>query len=84
MIDNRKIFDCIPFYQSNLLFELRFKTLDKIVDKFVVCEATKTHSGLKKELNFDINKFSKLTNKIKYIVVDDMPDFLHNSNDKTA
>lgn len=82
MIDNRKIFDCIPFYQSNLLFELRFKTLDKIVDKFVVCEATKTHSGLKKELNFDINKFSKLTNKIKYIVVDDMPDFLHNSNDK--
>ena len=48
MIDNRKIFDCIPFYQSNLLFELRFKTLDKIVDKFVVCEATKTHSGLKK------------------------------------
>ena len=21
MIDNRKIFDCIPFYQSNLLFE---------------------------------------------------------------
>ena len=35
MIDNRKILDCIPFYQGNLLFELRLKTLNHLVDKFV-------------------------------------------------
>ena len=68
------IYDCIPFYQSNLLFELRLKTLDHLVDKFIVCESTKTHAGQKKELCFDIKKFEQLTNKIKYIVVDDMPD----------
>jgi len=74
MLNNKKIFDCIPFYQSNLLFELRFKTLDHLVDQFVVCEATKTHAGEHKELCFDLKKFEKITKKIKYIVVDDMPD----------
>ena len=74
MLNNKKIFDCIPFYQSNLLFELRVKTLDHLVDKFIVCEATKTHAGEKKELCFDLKKFQKITNKIVYIIVDDMPD----------
>ena len=74
MLNNKRIFDCIPFYQSNLLFELRFKTLDHLVDQFVVCEATKTHAGKHKELCFDLKKFEKITKKIKYIVVDDMPD----------
>ena len=74
MLNNKKIFDCIPFYQSNLLFELRIKTLDHLVDKFIVCEATKTHAGEKKELCFDLKKFQKITNKIEYIVVDDMPN----------
>jgi len=74
MLNNKKIFDCIPFYQSNLLFELRFKTLDHLVDQFVVCEATKTHAGEDKKLCFDLKKFEKITKKIKYIVVDDMPD----------
>jgi len=40
-----KIYDCITFFQSNLLFELRFHTLKNFVDHFVVCEATKTHVG---------------------------------------
>ena len=43
------------------------------VDHFVVCEATKTHSGEKKKLNFDINKFKEFKNKIEYIVVDHQP-----------
>ena len=73
MLDNKKIYDCIPFYQSNLLFEIRLKTLNHLIDKFVVCEATTTHSGSKKKLNFDLKKFNKLSNKIEYIVVEDMP-----------
>ena len=74
MLNNKRIFDCIPFYQSNLLFELRLKTLDHLVDEFIVCEATKTHAGKKKELCFELKKFQKISKKIKYIIVDDMPE----------
>ena len=74
MIKNQKLYDCIPFYQSNLLFELRLHTLSNIVDKFIVCEATKSHSGETKELIFDLKRFHKFRDKIEYIVVDDMPD----------
>ena len=74
MIKNQKLYDCIPFYQSNLLFELRLHTLSNIVDKFIVCEATKSHSGETKELIFDLKRFDKFRDKIEYIVVDDMPD----------
>ena len=48
MLKNKKLFDCIPFYQSNLLFEIRLKTLDHLVDYFVVCEATKHILVIKK------------------------------------
>jgi beta-1,4-mannosyl-glycoprotein beta-1,4-N-acetylglucosaminyltransferase len=82
MLKNKKIYDCIPFYQSNLLFELRVKTLDHLVDYFVVCEATKTHAGETKNLNFNQKKFNKLTNKIRYIVIDDMPKIGSIKNDK--
>ena len=74
MLNNKRIFDCIPFYQSNLLFELRLKTLDHLVDEFIVCEATKTHAGQKKKLCFDLKKFQQISKKIKYIIVDDMPE----------
>ena len=52
-----KIYDCTTFFQSNLLFELRFHTLKNIVDHFVVCEATKTHMGQPKKINFDYKKW---------------------------
>jgi hypothetical protein len=54
-----KIYDCITFFQSNLLFELRFHELKNIVDHFVVCEATKTHMGQPKKINFDYKKTAK-------------------------
>ena len=73
MLNNKKIYDCIPFYQSNILFELRLKTLNDIVDYFIVCEATTTHQGKPKSLNFDLKKFKKYSNKIRYFVIDNMP-----------
>jgi len=82
MINNLKLYDCIPFYRNNLLFELRLKTLNNIVDKFIVCEATKTHSGKTKNLEFDIKKFKEYKNKIEYIVVDDMPNINTKSKEK--
>ena len=69
-----KIYDCITFFQSNLLFELRFHTLKNIVDHFVVCEATKTHMGQPKKINFDYKKWKKYGDKIIFIKVKDLPN----------
>ena len=44
-----KVFDCTTYFNEPLLFELRLNILDKYVDKFIVCEATYTHSGQKKK-----------------------------------
>jgi beta-1,4-mannosyl-glycoprotein beta-1,4-N-acetylglucosaminyltransferase len=45
-----KIYDCTTFFQSELLFNIRFELLKDIVDYFVICEATKTHTGRYKKL----------------------------------
>ena len=41
------------------MLELRFNILDPYVDKFVITESKYSHSGEKKKLNFDINKFEE-------------------------
>ena len=69
-----KIFDCTTFFNENLMLEVRFNILNKYVDKFIVAEAKYSHSGEKKKLNFDINKFSKFKKKIIYIVIDNEPN----------
>ena len=68
-----KIIDCFMFFDENLVLEIRLNTLDNIVDKFVIVEATRDHAGEKKDLNFNIKNFPKFKNKIEYIVVDDLP-----------
>ena len=62
------------YFDEDLLLDLRLNSLDKFVKKFVITEATYTHNGSKKKLNFDINKFRKFKDKINYIVVDNHPD----------
>jgi beta-1,4-mannosyl-glycoprotein beta-1,4-N-acetylglucosaminyltransferase len=73
---NKKIFDCITFYNANMLFDLRYHTLKNHVDFFVVCEANKTHTGQFKGYNFDKNFLSKYGEKIIYIKVDDLPKII--------
>jgi len=68
-----KIFDCTTYYNENLMLEVRFNILDKYVDKFIVVESKYSHSGEKKELNFNINKFSEFKKKIIYLTIDDEP-----------
>ena len=67
------IYDCYMYYDEDILLDIRLNVLDKYVKKFVITEATYTHNGSKKELNFDINKFDKFKDKIEYIVVDQQP-----------
>ena len=68
------IYDCFMYFDEDLLLDLRLNTLNQFVKKFVITEATYTHNGSKKKLNFDINKFKKFKDKIIYIVVENQPD----------
>ena len=72
------------YFDEDLLLDLRLNTLDKFVKKFVITEATYTHNGAKKKLNFDIKKFNKFKDKIIYLVVDKQPekilDFVDSDN----
>ena len=77
-----KIFDCITFFNEPLLFELRLNILNEHVDEFIVCEATYTHSGQKKKINFDKNNYPNFKNKITHIIVDKEPDNLFEINEK--
>ena len=71
-----KIFDCTTFYNENLMLETRFNILNDFVDKFVITEAKYSHSGEKKKLNFDFNRFKQFRKKIIYLVVENEPDSL--------
>jgi len=52
------------------MVDLRLNILNEYVDFFVISESTKTHQGKDKKINFDIKKFSKFRNKIKFIIAD--------------
>ena len=67
------IYDCFMYFDEDMLLDLRLNVLNKYVKKFVISEATYTHNGNKKKLNFDINRFKKFKDKIEYIVVDKEP-----------
>ena len=61
------------YFDEDLVLDIRLNTLKDKVDKFVIVEATKNHAGEDKKLNFKFENFPKFQDKIKYIVVDDMP-----------
>lgn len=72
-----KIFDCVPYFDENMMLDLRFNILNEYVHKFVVVEQLYTHSGEKKKQNFDINNFKKFKDKIEYFLIENEPDDLH-------
>ena len=53
------IYDCFMYFDEDMLLDLRLNVLNKYVKKFIITEATYTHSGVKKKLKFDINNFKK-------------------------
>ena len=67
------LYDCFMYFDEDMLLDIRLNVLKNHVDKFIIAEATRTHSGKEKELNFDIKKFSTFKNKIEYLVIDDLP-----------
>ena len=70
-----KIFDCFMYFDEDLVLDLRLNYLDKFVDKFIIVECSYNHKGEKRIPKFNLDKFSKFKNKIKYILVnEDTPD----------
>ncbi len=61
------------YFDEDLLLDIRLNSLDKFVKKFIIAEATYTHNGTKKKLNFNIQNFQKFKDKIIYIVVEEQP-----------
>ena len=74
-----KLIDCFMYFDEDLVLEIRLNTLYEKVDKFVIAEATRDHAGIKKKLNFNINKFNKFKNKIEYIIIDDLPSDVYSN-----
>ena len=75
-----RIFDCFMFYDEEMLLDIRLNILNKFIDQFIIVESTFSHSGKKRELIFDIEKYKKFKNKIKYFVVDKKPNEIETVN----
>ena len=63
-----KIFDTFMFYDEETLLDIRLNTLNQYVDYFVVVESKYFHNGKKRELKFNIEKYTKFRDKIIYII----------------
>lgn len=79
-----RIFDCFTLFNELDIMELRLMELDSAVDRFIVVEANKTHTGKDKPYHFEDNKarFEKWLHKITYVKVDDLPSYNHNQAPK--
>jgi beta-1,4-mannosyl-glycoprotein beta-1,4-N-acetylglucosaminyltransferase len=69
------IYDCFTFFNELELLELRLHELSGVVDKFVLVEATQTHTNKLKPLHYQENRarFAEFHDKIIHITVDNLP-----------
>ena len=79
-----KIIDTTTFFEEKMIMDIRFNILNPYVDKFIVCESLYTHSGKKKNINFNVNDYPKFKNKIIHIILENEPVDLINSEDLNA
>jgi beta-1,4-mannosyl-glycoprotein beta-1,4-N-acetylglucosaminyltransferase len=59
-------FEASMFFQENDLLEIKLNQHWNFVDKFIIVEAGETHTGIKKDLMFDHERFKKYSEKIIY------------------
>ena len=76
-----KIIDTTTFFEENMIMDIRFNILNPYVDKFIVCESLYTHSGKKKNINFNVNDYPKFKNKIIHIILEEEPGNLIDGED---
>ena len=73
-----KIFDCFMYFDEDIVLDVRLNYLDKYIDQFIIIESEYNHKGEKRAPLFDINKFKKFENKIKYILTNHIPPGIEN------
>ena len=73
-----KIFDCFMYFDEDIVLDVRLNYLNKYIDQFIIIESEYNHKGEKRTPLFDINKFKKFENKIKYILTNDIPPGIEN------
>jgi beta-1,4-mannosyl-glycoprotein beta-1,4-N-acetylglucosaminyltransferase len=73
IMNNVKVFDCFTYFNEDHLLKLRLEMLWDVVDIFIVCEATRSHTGIEKGKNFNPEKFKKYAEKIRYLLIDNYP-----------
>lgn len=66
-----KVYDCFMFFNELELLDVRLNELYDKVEKFIIIEANRTHSGLDKESIFlkNISKYEKFLPKIVHKIV---------------
>lgn len=71
---SRRVFDCCTFFNEAEILEVRLAELYDVVERFVVVEASHTHSGEPKALTFGDHRerFRPYMDKIRYVVVDEL------------
>ena len=79
-----RIIDCTTYYSEDLMIDIRLNILNEYVDKFIIVESKYSHSGQKKDLNFNINNFKKFKDKIEYLVIEDEPKNININNNNSS
>ena len=77
-----KIFDCFMYFDEEIVLDIRLNMLNPVVDYFVIVESKFTHKGDKRNLKFDINKFTEFKDKIIYLIFDEEPRDIESLLDK--
>jgi beta-1,4-mannosyl-glycoprotein beta-1,4-N-acetylglucosaminyltransferase len=77
------IFDCFIFNAEVDILKRRIESLFDTVDRFVIVEANKTHSGKPKKLIFKPELIGHYANKVTYIEVTDLPEVEGTVTDKS-
>jgi beta-1,4-mannosyl-glycoprotein beta-1,4-N-acetylglucosaminyltransferase len=72
-----RIYDCITYFDEDILLDFRLNCLNKYVDKFVIVECNYTHRGIKKGFNLDLERLKKFKEKIIYIQIKKKPSNLN-------
>lgn len=85
------LYDCFTFFNEIDLLEIRLNEHAKFVDKFIVTEANKTHSGIEKPFLYEQHKekFKEFEDKIIYLKLyyndnNLPPTNLHHGHDLTC
>ncbi len=69
------------YFDEDVVLDVRLNTLNEYVDNFIIVESLFSHKGEKRNLKFDIKKFSKFEKKITYLVYEKEPYEIKNINE---